>query len=75
VATAKAQGKRLNAAEYCAKSAGLNSAEINLIAFMEDRSASCKIKIPVALVAETKATHAKGVKLRDKACAMAAGGN
>jgi phage-related minor tail protein len=69
VATAAAQGKQVNAAEYCAKSAGLETVENTLLEFMKGNRAACKI--PVAVFDDFRATHTKFLAMRDKACAIA----
>jgi hypothetical protein len=65
-----AHGKQLDPAVFCAKSAGLNSAENAMIAYMEKNKDWCQI--PDEAIAGLKATHAKSLAFSSKACAVAA---
>lgn len=65
-----AHGKQLDPALFCAKSAGLNSAENAMIAYMEKNKDWCQI--PDEAIAQLKANHAKSIAFSTKACAVAA---
>ncbi len=65
-----AHGKQLDATVFCAKSAGLNTAESAMIAYMEKNMDWCQI--PDEAVAQLKANHARSVAFSNKACAVAA---
>jgi hypothetical protein len=65
-----AHGKQLDPAIFCAKSAGLNSAENAMISYMEKNKDWCQI--PDEALAQLKANHAKSVAFSAKACKVAA---
>jgi hypothetical protein len=65
-----AKGKQLDPAVFCAKSAGLNSAENAMIAYMEKNKDWCQV--PDEALAQLKANHAKSVAFSTKACTVAA---
>ena len=65
-----AKGKQLDPAVFCAKSAGLNSAENAMIAYMEKNKDWCQV--PDEALAQLKANHAKSVAFSSKACNVAA---
>jgi hypothetical protein len=67
---AAAKGKPMDPAMFCRQSAGLNSAESALIAYMEKNKDWCSI--PDEVVAALKANHTKSVAFSAKACSMAA---
>ena len=65
-----AHGKQLDPAVFCSKSAGLNSAENAMIAYMEKNKDWCQV--PDEAVAQLKANHAKSLAFTAKACNVAA---
>jgi len=65
-----AHGKQLDPAVFCAKSAGLNTAENAMIAYMEKNKDWCQV--PDEALALLKANHAKSLAFSGKACAVAA---
>jgi hypothetical protein len=65
-----AKGKQLDPAVFCAKSAGLNSAETAMIVYMEKNKDWCQV--PDEALAQLKANHAKSVAFSTKACNVAA---
>ncbi len=65
-----AHGKQLDPAVFCAKSAGLNKVENEMLAYMEKNKDWCQI--PDEALAVLKANHAKSVQFSGKACAVAA---
>ena len=65
-----AHGKQLDPAEFCSKSAGLNSAENAMIAYMEKNKDWCQV--PDEALTQLKANHAKSVAFSTKACQVAA---
>jgi hypothetical protein len=65
-----AHGKQLDPTVFCAKSAGLNTAETAMIAYMEKNKDWCQI--PDEALDQLKANHAKSVAFSGKACAVAA---
>jgi hypothetical protein len=67
---AAAKGKKLDPAEFCSQSSGLNSAESALIAYMTKNKEWCSI--PDEAIDNLKAVHAKSAGFSAKACAVAA---
>jgi hypothetical protein len=65
-----AKGKPLNPILFCSQSAGLNSAENALIAYMDKNKDWCGI--PDEVVAALKANHVKSVAFSTRACTVAA---
>jgi hypothetical protein len=65
-----AHGKQLDPTVFCAKSAGLNTVENAMIAYMEKNRDWCQV--PDDAIAALKANHAKSVAFSAKACAVAA---
>ena len=65
-----AHGKQIDPTVFCAKSAGLNTAETAMIAYMEKNKDWCQI--PDEALDQLKANHAKSVAFSGKACAVAA---
>ncbi len=65
-----AKGKPINPAMFCSQSAGLNSAENALIAYMEKNKDWCGV--PDEALASLKANHVKSVAFSAKACQVAA---
>ncbi len=65
-----AHGKQLDPAVFCAKSAGLNSAENAMIAYMEKNKDWCQV--PDDALAQLKANHTKSLAFSAKACKVAA---
>ena len=63
-------GKPLDPGVACAKSAGLNKVEAEMLAFMDKNKDWCSI--PDNSIAELKANHAKSVAFTTKACTVAA---
>ena len=70
VKAAKAKGAQLDAALFCAKSAGLNAAENVMIAYMEKNKDWCQI--PDEVVGQLKENHVKSAAFSAKACKVAA---
>jgi hypothetical protein len=64
------KGKPINPAIFCSQSAGLNTAENVLIAYMEKNKDWCSV--PDEILASLKANHAKSMAFSAKACAVAA---
>ena len=65
-----AHGKQLDPTVFCSKSAGLNSAENAMIAYMEKNKDWCQV--PDEAVTQLKANHAKSLAFTAKACNVAA---
>jgi hypothetical protein len=65
-----AKGKPMDPAKFCSQSAGLNSAESALIAYMEKNKDWCGV--PDEVIGSLKANHVKSVAFSAKACAVAA---
>ena len=65
-----AHGKQLDPTVFCAKSAGLNSAENAMIAYMEKNKDWCQI--PDDALVQLKANHVKSAAFSAKACTVAA---
>ncbi len=65
-----AKGKQLDPAVFCAKSAGLNTAETAMLAYMEKNKDWCQV--PDEAISQLKANHAKSVAFSAKACQVAA---
>jgi hypothetical protein len=65
-----AKGKPMDPAKFCSQSAGLNSAESALIAYMEKNKDWCGV--PDEVLGSLKANHVKSVAFSAKACAVAA---
>jgi invasion protein IalB len=65
-----AKGKPMDPALFCRQSAGLNSSESALIAYMEKNKDWCSI--PDEVVNALKANHVKSVAFSAKACSVAA---
>ena len=63
-------GRKLDPAQFCSQSGGLNSAENALIAYMVKNQEWCSI--PDDAIANLKAAHAKSAGFSAKACAVAA---
>jgi cytochrome c556 len=64
------KGKKLDPAQFCSQSAGLNAAENAFIAYMVKNKDWCSI--PDEIVANLKDIHAKNASFSAKACAVAA---
>ena len=65
-----AKGKPMDPALFCRQSAGLNTSESALIAYMEKNKDWCGI--PDEVVNALKANHVKSVAFSAKACSVAA---
>jgi hypothetical protein len=65
-----AKGKALDPAKFCSQSAGLNTAESALIAYMDKNKDWCAV--PDDVIAALKANHVKSLAFSAKACAVAA---
>jgi len=65
-----AKGKPMDPAKFCSQSAGLNSAESALIAYMEKNKDWCGV--PDEVIAALKANHVKSLAFSARACAAAA---
>jgi len=65
-----AKGKPIDPAKFCGQSAGLNSTENALIAYMEKNKDWCGV--PDQVIASLKANHVKSLAFSAKACAVAA---
>ena len=70
ISGAKRAGKQIDPAAYCARSAGYNTAEGALVAYMEKNKDWCEIPDPV--LAQRKANLAKSLSFTAKACKVAA---
>lgn len=66
----EAKGKPLDPTLFCAKSAGLNSAEGAMLAYLEKNKDWCQI--PDGMVTQLKETHTKNLAFAAKACDFAA---
>ena len=64
------KGKPMNPALFCSQSAGLNSAENALIAYMEKNKDWCGV--PDEALASLKENHVKSLAFSNKACTVAA---
>jgi len=64
------KGKPMNPVVFCNQSAGLNSAENALIAYMEKNKDWCGI--PDEVIASLKDNHVKSLAFSNKACTVAA---
>lgn len=64
------KGKPMNPALFCSQSAGLNSAENALIAYMEKNKDWCGV--PDDALTSLKENHVKSLAFSNKACAVAA---
>src|SRR5258708_10834716 len=64
------KGKAINPEVFCSQSAGLNTAESALIAYMEKNKDWCGV--PDDALAALKANHTKSLAFAHKACAVAA---
>jgi hypothetical protein len=64
------KGKPINPEVFCSQSAGLNSSENALIAYMEKNKDWCGI--PDDALAGLKANHARSLEFSHKACTVAA---
>ena len=65
-----AKGKPLDPVIFCSQSAGLNTAENALLAYMEKNKDWCGV--PDDVIAALKANHIKSLAFSAKACAVAA---
>lgn len=65
-----AHGKQLDPTVFCTKSAGLNTAENAMIAYMEKNKDWCQV--PDEALTQLKANHAKSLAFTAKACNVAA---
>ena len=65
-----AKGKPIDPAVFCSQSAGLNTAENALIAYMEKNKDWCGV--PDEVLAALKTNHVKSVAFSTKACSVAA---
>ena len=65
-----AKGKQVDPSIFCAKSAGLITAENAMIAYLEKNKDWCQI--PDEAIANLKGNHAKNVGFAAKACKVAA---
>jgi hypothetical protein len=65
-----AKGKPIDPSKFCGQSAGLNSSENALIAYMEKNKDWCGV--PDEVIAALKANHVKSLAFSARACAAAA---
>ena len=65
-----AKGKPMDPAKFCSQSAGLNSAESALIAYMEKNKDWCSF--PDEAIGQLKEHHIKNAQFNAKACTVAA---
>jgi hypothetical protein len=65
-----AKGKPIDPAMFCSQSAGLNTAENALIAYMEKNKDWCSV--PDEVIDALKANHVKSLAFSAKACKVAA---
>jgi hypothetical protein len=65
-----AKGKPMNPVQFCSQSAGLNSAESALIAYMDKNKDWCGV--PDDVIGALKANHVKSLAFSTKACSVAA---
>ena len=64
------KGKPIDPAQFCSQSAGLNTAETALIAYMEKNKDWCGV--PDEIINGLKANHVKSLAFTAKACSVAA---